>query len=300
MARLGRRDFLALAATVTSGVARGASPTIAGFELLDLRVEGAGDLSRRAWVLVPDDLDRKKPARVLLLWHGLGETTNERAGVGAWVERYGLVTSNDRLSHPPLRPISRRADLVKARADEISEAIERRPYGGHFIFVCPYTPNIWKTQPPRVAMDRLAHWVESALLPRVGDETHIDVQAQWTGVDGCSLGGLLSFGIFLRRPALFRSCGGVQAAIGDGQAVNLASELATAVRAHPSARVHIETSRADPFFAANLALSRELRNAGVAHDLSVSPGPHDQPWLREVGTLEMLLWHDRALAEGGS
>ena len=29
-----------------------------------------------------------------------------------------------------------------------------------------------------------------------------------------------------------------------------------------------------------------------AEDLDVIPGPHDQPWLREVGTLAALLWHD--------
>jgi hypothetical protein len=31
----------------------------------------------------------------------------------------------------------------------------------------------------------------------------------------------------------------------------------------------------------------------VANTLRVLPGPHDQPWLREAGTIEMLHWHDR-------
>ncbi len=44
-------------------------------------------------------------------------------------------------------------------------------------------------------------------------------------------------------------------------------------------------------------LSRLLHAAvierGAAAELP--PGPHDQPLLRDVGTLEMLLFHDRAL-----
>ena len=53
------------------------------------------------------------------------------------------------------------------------------------------------------------------------------------------------------------------------------------------------TSSADPFLAGNQALAAALRKKGVACDLRVLPGPHDQPWLREAGTIEMLLWHDR-------
>jgi enterochelin esterase-like enzyme len=60
--------------------------------------------------------------------------------------------------------------------------------------------------------------------------------------------------------------------------------------------LHIETSTGDAFYRANLALSRELKKNGTPHDLVVLPGPHDQPFLREAGTLEMLLWHDRALS----
>jgi hypothetical protein len=33
---------------------------------------------------------------------------------------------------------------------------------------------------------------------------------------------------------------------------------------------------------------------GVKNSLEVTVGAHDQLWLREVGTLTMLLWHDRA------
>ena len=38
-----------------------------------------------------------------------------------------------------------------------------------------------------------------------------------------------------------------------------------------------------------------LENLGrFAATYRVIPGPHDQPWLREAGTIETLLWLDRA------
>jgi enterochelin esterase-like enzyme len=231
------------------------------------------------------------------LWHGLGETPSERAGVGAWVERYGLLTACARLMRPPLTPTAKRGDLAEDHARELNRALEERVFGGRFLFICPYTPNIWKKANSAKAFDRLADWLASTLLPEVAARTGIAGEAARTGVDGCSLGGLVSLEVFARRPDLFASAGGVQAAVSESSAPALAARLATALRAGNGRRIHIETSRQDPFYAANLRLSRELGRAGVTDELAVLPGPHDQPWLREVGTLEMLLFHDRALRE---
>jgi hypothetical protein len=43
------------------------------------------------------------------------------------------------------------------------------------------------------------------------------------------------------------------------------------------------------------AFSRELDGASVEHELLVTPGPHDYVWNRGPGSVEMLLWFDRAL-----
>ena len=43
----------------------------------------------------------------------------------------------------------------------------------------------------------------------------------------------------------------------------------------------------------NLAFSNELTRRGVANDFVVLSGQHDQTFLRESGSMEMLLWHDR-------
>ncbi|MCU0692581.1 MAG: hypothetical protein MUF54_14365 [Polyangiaceae bacterium] len=45
-------------------------------------------------------------------------------------------------------------------------------------------------------------------------------------------------------------------------------------------------------------LARALQERGLDATLCVPPGPHNQPWLQEVGTLEVLLWHDRQLRSG--
>jgi len=89
----------------------------------------------------------------------------------------------------------------------------------------------------------------------------------------------------------------VQSAITEGNSARYAERLATALDGIAPKRIHIETSREDVFRKGNERLSAELDKRGIKNDLLVIPGWHDQPWLREAGTVEMLLWHDRRFAE---
>jgi len=299
---LARRHFLGFGAFLSASVARRAHAALettddARFEILDWKLEGSRDLSRRATVFVPRGLPAGLRVPVLLLLHGLGETTNESAGVRAWVDRYGLLTSHARLAEPPVAPRTSRGDLRAERAREINDALGIRPFDGRFIYVCPFTPNIWRLADPRGGLDRFAGWISDVLLPEIRSRTPADSAPARTGIDGCSLGGFVGLEVFLRRPALFGAWGGIQSAFGQGSAPLLAQRIAEALKSAGPRRLHIETSLADPFYRANLALSRELQRRGVAHDFAALPGPHDQPWLREAGTLEMLLWHDRALSD---
>jgi iron(III)-salmochelin esterase len=301
---LGRRELLGLGAALVPRSAR--SETIAAdsgsaaidttFETLDLTLQGSSDLSRRALVLVPNGLAPGARVPVLVLLHGLGETTNETAGVHAWVERYGLLTSCARLAHPPITPQGARGDLSSERARSITEQLKVRPFGGRMVFVCPYTPNVWRLSNLNSGLDRFADWIADVLLPTVRMRAPAAQVAAQTGIDGCSLGGFVGLEIFLRKPALFGAWGGVQSALSQGAAVKVADRIVTALKTAGPRRLHIETSERDPFFSANMALSHELEKNSVPHDLAVLPGPHDQPWLREAGTLEMLLWQDRVLA----
>jgi hypothetical protein len=43
----------------------------------------------------------------------------------------------------------------------------------------------------------------------------------------------------------------------------------------------------------NHDFAKELTRRGVANDFVVLSGQHDQTFLRESGSMEMLLWHDR-------
>ncbi|PIE05953.1 MAG: hypothetical protein CSA75_02095 [Sorangium cellulosum] len=264
-------------------------------ELIDLHVPGSRLLGRRATVLTPTSC-RANPLPVVVLLHGLGETGNERDGAYAWVERYGLATSYDRLLHPPVqRGIRRMRYLRTARAEQINRELKLRPFLG-MILVCPYTPNVFEMNTAH-ALDEYAAWLVEVLLPEVRSRTPAKSGVRATGLDGCSLGGFISYQVFRRRPEAFFSCGGVQAAIGKESVGHYAGYFEQALKQHGERRLHFETSSLDPYHDANVALSKELLQRGVDNQLRVTPGPHNQLWLIESGTLEMLLWHDRALRE---
>jgi iron(III)-salmochelin esterase len=297
--KLGRRRILgfgALALPLSTGALRAAIDAGSDrFELSDWKLEGSADLSRRAVVLVPRDVPEGTRIPSLVLLHGLGETSDETLGVRAWIDRYGLLSSLARLSRPPITPESKRGDLTSEHAREISDALRAKPFDGRLVLVCPFTPNVWRLPQAGNALDRLAAWVTDVLLPTVRAKTPADPSPHRTGIDGCSLGGFVALEVFLRKPSSFGAWGGVQAALREASASRWADRIGAALKTAGPRRFHIETSRGDPFFAANAALSRELERRAIRHDFAVLPGPHDQPWLREVGTLEMLLWHDRAL-----
>jgi poly(3-hydroxybutyrate) depolymerase len=296
---IGRRTVLGLLALVP---ARSSSAmTNVGDEAFDARdwtFPGDGSFTRRALVLVPRGLPEGKRVPVLVLLHGLGETSSHELGVRAWVDRYGLLTSHARLAHPPVAAENGRGDLTAERARSIDDELRARPFDGRIVFVCPFVPNMSHKPEPARALEEFVSFVAHTLLPRVRAETPAEGSAARTGIDGCSLGGHVALELFLRKPEVFGVWGGVQAALREDSAPRWADRIADALRAVGPRRLHVETSRGDPFRAANVALARELAQRGIPHDVTVLPGPHDQPWLREVGTLEMLLWHDRALQGG--
>ncbi len=144
-------------------------------------------------------------------------------------------------------------------------------------------------------LDRYAAWLSEVLLPAVGQRVPIADGSRVVGLDGCSLGGHVALEVFLRRPDMWRTIGSVQGAFGIAQARGYAERLRDAFGRVGTRPVHLETSSGDPYRASNQALSRRLTELGVAHELRMAPGPHDQPWLREVGSIEMLSWHEREL-----
>ena len=275
-----------------------ATPVVrpAGLQILDWSFRTRDKVPCRSLVLVPDHLDRTKKHPVLVLFHGLGEAKEgPLSGVYAWLDPYGLGSCYERLRNPPVAGVEKRPDLRPERAAEINRQLNDQPFRG-MIMVCPFTPNVW-TMPVNPALDTLTSFVVDELLPAVNEHVEFaDTTADSVGVDGCSLGAFVSLEVFRRRPERFGSVGVVQPAIGK-DAVGLYADAV--VQAKNKGRnissVHVETSTGDVYVEESKALVKALEQRGIKGILRVPPGSHDQPFLRDVGTLEMLLYHDTTL-----
>jgi len=269
------------------------TPESRELEQRDLMLEGDARLARRALLLVPKHLPR--PRAVLVLLHGLGETGNELLGIHAWGDRYGLVSAYERLRKPPIERLFPKLEyLEQNRAEELNALLSRNPFHG-LALVCPVTPNPHRLGVASRVLDRYADWLSDELLPRVRQELGAPANGLKVGLDGCSLGGYVGLEVLLRRPELFHSFGVVQAAIGKASAENYAVRIAETIAAVGPRPIHIETSSLDPYRGPSRRLAEALGERGVPNQFRLAPGPHNQPWLREIGTLEMLLWHDRQL-----
>ncbi|AKT42776.1 uncharacterized protein CMC5_070030 [Chondromyces crocatus] len=261
-------------------------------EVRDLAVAGDRALGRRFTLFVPKSLKPEEKVPLLVLLHGKGETGDERMGAWAWVERYGLGTAYDRLRRAPIARTSKRGDWTEGRLAEVNAHLAAKAFQG-LVIACPYTPDVHRTSNPAASLDGYAKWLAEVVVPRARAEAPVFTETARTALDGCSLGGYVGLEAFLRRPEVFGAWGGVQSAFGAHRAPGFAERLAKAVAAVGPRDLHLLTSQGDPFLPGNQKLAAELSKKQVPCTLRVLPGPHDQPWLREAGTIEMLLWHAR-------
>lgn len=292
-----RRDFLlAAAATLVAPRALGATPESTDLEIRDLKLAGDPRVARRTLLLIPKHVPAGTKLPLLILLHGLGETGNELLGIHAWGERYGLVKAYERLRRPPVeRLFPKLPYLTDAHREQLNASLAKKPFAG-MVMACPVTPNPYRGAPAEVTLDRYTAWLADTLLPAVRAEAPVLQDARSTGLDGCSLGGYVGVEVFLRRPELFGTFGTIQGAFGVPLAISYAERIAQAIRRVGPRALRIASSTEDPYRKANEALSRRLDELSVPNVLSVLPGPHNQPWLREIGTLELLRFHDRQLA----
>ena len=292
---LGRRQACfgsaALFASLVGAPSAGAAEC-AGFETRTLEIPGE-KLARRCRLLVPRDGSR--PRRVLVLLHGLGETKSETLGLGAWTERYGLCEAYERLQKPPVRrTLTDAVYLTDSRLAELDRELDRAAFRG-FAIACPFTPNVFRAGPTATVLDRYATWLVEGVVPALARELGTDKLR--VGLDGVSLGGFAALEVFLRRPEAFASIGSLQGAFSEHLADAYIPRIERAFAASGRRPLRIATSSWDPGRAANERLVERLAKRDIHATLSVPPGPHDQRFLREAGSLELLLWHDRALPE---
>ncbi|HEY6560748.1 MAG TPA: alpha/beta hydrolase-fold protein [Polyangiaceae bacterium] len=295
-----RRTFISATATLLGSPAalRGspdAGSTSRALVEEELELPGDPKLARRALLLRPRVAPEATAQRVLVLLHGLGETRSEALGLIAWSKLYGLASTYERLASPPLtRTLPKARYLTDARLAELNRDLRERPFAG-FWLVCPTTPNPQRLPPAERTLTRYADWLRDSLLPAVRKRLPKPAQPLHVGLDGCSMGGYVALEVFLRKPEIFGTFGGVQSAFGAGAASRYAERIGAALKRAGPRAIHLETSTGDPYRRANEHLSRKLTALGIQNQLRVIPGPHDQAWLREIGTLEMLLFHDRNL-----
>ncbi len=296
--RVGRRAALSAAATLALTRASIAEEAL-GNAVRDLVVRDVTQPSwrgtpRRYVLLLPTHLAPNDRVPLLVLLHGLAETVDAKMGAYAWLERYGVGSAYDRLRRAPIERTSRRGEWTDARIAEVNASLTTTPFRGMAV-VCPFVPNVYKSASPAVELDALASWIVDDVIPACQVDAPVVPDPSRTGLDGCSLGGFIGLEVFLRRPEAFATWGGVQSAISEAGAPGYADRLAKALAKVGPRKLHVESSSQDPYRTANERLAAELALRKVACELRVPPGPHDQPWLRETGTIEMLAWHDRAL-----
>jgi hypothetical protein len=233
--------------------------------------------------------------RLLVLFHGLGETVSQALGIRAWADRYGLTAAHARLSNPP---VARTLGDAKFLTDERLAVLNRELGGAPFrgvALACPFTPNVFRQPSTATALDRYAAWVVDRLLPALAKELGRPREGLAPAVDGVSLGGYVSLEVFLRRPEAFAAVGSTQGAFRKALADVYAARFSKAFDAVGRKPVRVATSGWDSGRAASERLARLLGERGIDVTLSVPPGPHDQRWLREVGSLELLYHYDRLL-----
>jgi hypothetical protein len=248
---------------------------------LDVRVITLA--GRRVLVAVPAASDAASPARlrVAVLLHGLGETGDAELGARAWAERYGLLSCDARLRAPPIAATSTRGDLPSADILRMNTELARAPYRG-LTFVCPHMPNA------QTKAEALAYgaWLRASLVPALSSALPRERSSRMA-LGGCSLGGFAALEIAASGDTTFDVIACVQSAISAPNALRLAERI--------HQKMYLATSSLDPYRLANEALAGEAARLGRDVLLHQFPGPHDQPWLREAGTLDLLLWLDRAL-----
>lgn len=306
---MDRRGFLATACTLVACSGRAPRPALPpapppraakkveakpavverGVDVVEWQFPSEMGGEKRAVVLLPRPIAPGTKLPVLVALHGLGETTDPITGANGWLKSYALDRTFERLLNAPLFPDDFQNLVTSERLTEINESLAARPFQG-MIVACPFLP---KEIGGGMPIELYAKWLGERLLPRIRAELPARDDLASTGIDGVSLGGWAAIRIATARPDLFGAIGTLQPAILDANMV----EWATALLAQKLGKrpLRIVTSTEDLYRMPLVELDKRLTAKGIAHEFAITPGPHDYPWNKGPGGIEMLLWHDRVL-----
>lgn len=299
-----RTHLLVLAAGATAAVAlagvAGAQQDAEEIHDRHLVMAGPDGDEQRVLVAFPRRSDgRLRPPEgrypLVVALHGAGEAARgPNRGFLGWTVDYHLPDAVGALQRGRLGFPDYHGFVTERHLDAVNRELATDPFEGVMV-VQPYTPNLLREPEGSDRIDRYADWVAGPLLAHVRDELPAAARGrQHTGIDGVSLGGMLSLEIGFRHPETFRSVGAIQPAI-TGRVDHLAELAAAARRAGHEQEIRLLTSERDPFLEPTRRLSERLRELRVPHDLVVLPGPHGYAFNRGPGAIELLRFHDRVL-----
>jgi hypothetical protein len=279
------------------GDAAAVAPSRLSFTEKELEFPATPVGPERALALVPawGAPDQRFPLLVAL--HGRGESVRgATVGARGWLDDYELGKTIERLRSPPLTRASFQEFVDDDRLARINASLVERPFRG-LVVVCPWLPDLL-AEKDRASLDAalpFGRFVVEQLLPRALAETPAQINPRAVGIDGVSLGGRAALVVGLAYPDQFASLGTLQAAIQDSEAKALARRARRALTDGGARPLRLLTSEQDYFRDAITQLHTALNAEGVPHEYLVVPGPHDYPFNRGPGGIEMLLWHDRVL-----
>lgn len=238
--------------------------------------------------MTPRGLSQGARLPLLIALHGLGESLRGPAsGAWGWARDYELGASDRALRAGPLAREAFLGFVADSRYRRLRADLQARAYQG-LVVVAPYTPNAMD-DPARA--EAFGRWVVSALIPRARRELPVLEGRLHTGIDGVSLGGLVALEVGLAHPEVFGVVGALQPAVRG----RVGRVLARRVPGGAPQRIRLVTSSRDFLRADVTALHRAMQALRISHDFVDVVGPHDYPFNRGAGGIEMLLFHDRAL-----
>lgn len=250
----------------------------------------------RAVVIVPSWTKPDEKLPVLVTLHGRGEANKGPVeGVMGWPRDYALLRAIDRVCSPPLTGADYEGFFDSKRLAETNASLASAPFKG-LVVVCPYLPDVDLRKLGPIA--DYGRYLLETVLPRVRAELPVLTTPAAYSIDGVSLGGAVALRVGLGNPEAFGAVGSLQAALGEDQVSEITALARTARAKNPALKLRLLTSKDDYFRGAISHTSTSWKAAGIDHDYADVPGPHDYPFNRGPGAIEMLLWHDRMLARG--
>ncbi|RLB47913.1 MAG: esterase [Deltaproteobacteria bacterium] len=267
-----------------------------------LDIEGYDGVAQRVVVTYPRRSDgRSRPPGerypVVIALHGRGEARlAPNRGALAWYLQYKLPEAFGALGRRRLTSADYHGLVNRGHLEMVNAQLRAEPFRGVAV-VTPYTPDLMGDPQagPRVAA--FGDWLAGPLLSALRDEfPNLARGRDATGIDGVSLGGMLSLEAGFAHPEAFGAVGAIQPAIRGRESRLVAA--ATRARDHNQGpqQVRLLTSEADPFREPTESLSTALRAVHLSHRLLVVPGPHDYQFNQGPGAIELLRYFDEVLA----